>query len=103
MEAVVEIWPLCCLRKCTIRRSGRLRGSRRKKVFCISLNPGQLRHRANVFKARLLEILKAFPPEEPTRKKFIGEMIGWSARFGELDRGDPDMHHAAGCLYADGK
>jgi len=27
-------------------------------------------------KARLLYLLRIFPPEEPTRKKFVGEMIG---------------------------
>jgi len=27
-------------------------------------------------KARLLYLLRTFPPGEPTRKKFVGEMIG---------------------------
>jgi golgi to ER traffic protein 4 len=52
-------------------------------------------------KNRLVEILKAFPREEPTRKRFVQEMIGWSGKFGELDRGDPDLHHAAGAVYAE--
>ncbi|KAK5143235.1 hypothetical protein LTR04_001948 [Oleoguttula sp. CCFEE 6159] len=28
-------------------------------------------------KAKLLELLRSFPPDEPTRKRFIGEMIGY--------------------------
>lgn len=53
-------------------------------------------------KKRLLEILQAFPKEEPTRKRFITEAVGWSGRFGEIERGDPDIHHEAGKLYAEG-
>jgi hypothetical protein len=30
-------------------------------------------------------------------------MIGWSGRFGPVERGDPELHHAAGSLYAEGK
>lgn len=51
---------------------------------------------------RLIELLHEFPPEEPTRKRFIQEMIGWSGRFGPLERGDPELHHAAGSVYAEG-
>ncbi|KAK2761377.1 hypothetical protein FQN54_001899 [Arachnomyces sp. PD_36] len=51
-------------------------------------------------KNRLIEILQEFPSEEPTRKKFINEMIGWSSRFGDLERGDPDLHHAVGVIFA---
>lgn len=51
---------------------------------------------------RLIEILQEFPSEEPTRKKFINEMIGWSSKFGDLERGDPDLHHAAGVVFAQG-
>jgi hypothetical protein len=53
-------------------------------------------------KARLLEILHAYPKNEPTRKRFVQEMIAWSGKFGELERGDPELHHAAGALYAGG-
>lgn len=51
---------------------------------------------------RLVELLREFPPEEPTRKRFIQEMINWSGRFGPLERGDPELHHAAGSVYAEG-
>lgn len=51
---------------------------------------------------RLVEILRAFPPEEPTKKRFVQEIIGWSGRLGELERGDPELHHVAGSLYAQG-
>ncbi|ERF73080.1 hypothetical protein EPUS_06541 [Endocarpon pusillum Z07020] len=52
-------------------------------------------------KERLVGILRAFPREEPTRKRFIQEMIGWSGKFGELERGDPELHYAAGAVYAE--
>ncbi|CEL01594.1 Putative DUF410 domain protein [Aspergillus calidoustus] len=52
-------------------------------------------------KKRLIELLREFPSEEPTRKRFIQEMIGWSGRFGPVERGDPELHHAAGSLYAE--
>ncbi|KAL2216913.1 hypothetical protein M432DRAFT_592068 [Thermoascus aurantiacus ATCC 26904] len=52
-------------------------------------------------KKRLIELLREFPPGEPTRKRFIQEMIGWSGRFGPVERGDPELHHAAGSVYAE--
>lgn len=52
---------------------------------------------------RLVELLREFPSDEPTRKRFIQEIIGWSSRFGPLERGDPDLHHAAGSVYAEGE
>ncbi|CAM1508324.1 Fc.00g051720.m01.CDS01 [Cosmosporella sp. VM-42] len=52
-------------------------------------------------KGRLLTCVRLFDPEEPTRKKFVGEMIGWSAKFGEYPAGDPELHHVAGSLYAE--
>ena len=51
---------------------------------------------------RLIELLREFPSDEPTRRRFIQEMIVWSARFGPLERGDPDLHHAIGSVYAKG-
>lgn len=51
-------------------------------------------------KDRILEILNAFPKNEPTRKRFVQEMIGWSCKASELERGDPELQHAAGSLYA---
>ena len=51
---------------------------------------------------RLIELLREFPSEEPTRKRYIQEIIGWSSRHGPLERGDPDLHHAAGSVYAEG-
>ena len=51
---------------------------------------------------RLLSILRAFPQHEPTKKRYVGEMIGWSCRFGEYENGDPELHHVAGTLYAEG-
>ncbi|KAG4419448.1 hypothetical protein IFR04_007405 [Cadophora malorum] len=52
-------------------------------------------------KGKLLALLRLFDSDEPTRKKFIGEMIGWSARCGEYPAGEPELHHVAGSLYAE--
>ncbi|KAL1870803.1 hypothetical protein VTK73DRAFT_2432 [Phialemonium thermophilum] len=54
-----------------------------------------------VTKGRLLTCLRLFDPAEPTRKKFIGEMMSWSAKFGEYPAGDPELHHVVGSLYAE--
>ncbi|KAH8177460.1 golgi to ER traffic protein 4 [Sarocladium implicatum] len=51
-------------------------------------------------RGRLLTCLRLFDGEEPTRKKFITEMMAWSAKFGEYPAGDPELHHVAGSLYA---
>ena len=32
----------------------------------------------------------------------MGESIGWSAKFGEYENGDPELHHLVGTLYAQG-
>jgi golgi to ER traffic protein 4 len=47
-------------------------------------------------------VLRAFNKDEPTRKRFVQEMISWSSKFGELERGDPELHHEAGKMYAEG-
>lgn len=54
-------------------------------------------------KGKLLGILRAFPPEEPTKKKFVDEIIAWTSIFGEYPNGDPELHHVAGTLYAEGE
>ena len=51
---------------------------------------------------KLLALLRAFPPNEPTKKRFVSEMIAWSARAGEYPNGDPELHHVAGTLFAEG-
>ncbi|EED12514.1 DUF410 domain protein [Talaromyces stipitatus ATCC 10500] len=52
-------------------------------------------------KKRLIELLREFPPDEPSRKRYITEIISWSSKFGPLERGDPELHHAAGSVYAE--
>ncbi|OAA58960.1 DUF410 domain containing protein [Niveomyces insectorum RCEF 264] len=52
-------------------------------------------------KGRLLTCLRLFDSEEPTRKKYITEMIAWSAKFGDFPAGDPELHHVVGSLYAE--
>lgn len=51
---------------------------------------------------KLLTLLRAFPPDEPTKKRFISEMIAWSGKVGEYPNGDPELHHVAGTVFADG-
>lgn len=51
---------------------------------------------------RLIDLLREFPPDEPTRKRFINETIGWSSKYGDIEQGDPELHHAAGTIFAQG-
>lgn len=51
---------------------------------------------------KLLALLRAFPPAEPTKKRFVEVMVEWSMRFGEYQNGDPELHHVAGTLFAEG-
>lgn len=53
-------------------------------------------------KGKLLSLLRAFPPNEPTKKKFVAEMVAWSAKYGEYPAGDPEIHHVAGSTFAEG-
>ncbi|PNS17568.1 hypothetical protein CAC42_8111 [Sphaceloma murrayae] len=52
-------------------------------------------------KARLLYLLRAFPKNEPTKKRFVGEMVGWSSRNSSYPAGDPELHHVAGSMFAE--
>ncbi|POS86836.1 hypothetical protein EPUL_001006 [Erysiphe pulchra] len=52
-------------------------------------------------KAKLLKLLHLFDSDEPTRKKFVGDMIGWSIKYGQYPAGDPDLHHIVGLIYAE--
>lgn len=63
-------------------------------------NKGEVKPDASS-KGKLLSLLRAFPKDEPTKKKFIGEMVAWSARLGEYPAGDPEIHHVAGSLFAE--
>lgn len=51
---------------------------------------------------KLVTLLRAFPAGEPTKKKFVDEMIAWSINFGDFPHGDPELHHVAGSLFAEG-
>lgn len=53
-------------------------------------------------KGKLITLLRAFPANEPTKKKFVAEMIAWSAKYGEYPAGDPEIHHVAGSAFAEG-
>ncbi|KAJ9663535.1 hypothetical protein H2198_000801 [Neophaeococcomyces mojaviensis] len=55
-------------------------------------------------KSRALEILKAFPPGEPTRKRYIQELTNWSTKAevegSHPERGDAELHHEIGVVLA---
>ena len=51
---------------------------------------------------KLLSVLRAFSPGEPTKKKFVGELMAWSSKYGEYPQGDPELHHVVGTLFAEG-
>ena len=51
---------------------------------------------------KLLALLRAFPPGEPTKKRFVQGAVEWSIHFGEYPNGDPELHHVAGTLFAEG-
>lgn len=71
-------------------------------IFLLDVfNKGEVKPDASS-KGKLLSLLRSFPKDEPTKKKFVGEMIGWSAKFGEYPAGDPEIHHVAGTLHAEG-
>ncbi|KAL9601854.1 MAG: hypothetical protein Q9219_002206 [cf. Caloplaca sp. 3 TL-2023] len=44
---------------------------------------------------------KTFPAREPTKKRFVTEMINWSSKVGEYPLGDPELHHVAGTIFAE--
>ncbi|KAK3048921.1 hypothetical protein LTR09_009816 [Extremus antarcticus] len=52
-------------------------------------------------KARLLSLLRAFPANEPAKKKFVGGIVEWSSKNGEFPAGDPELHHVIGSLFAE--
>lgn len=52
-------------------------------------------------KGKLLTLLRAFPPNEPTKKRFVSEMVAWSGKAGDYPNGDPELHHVAGTLFAE--
>lgn len=55
-------------------------------------------------RTRVLEVLKAFQPGEPTRKRFIQELGNWSTHpdieGSNTERGDAKLHHEIGILLA---
>lgn len=53
-------------------------------------------------RSKLISLLRSFPPNEPTKKKFVAEMVAWSAKYGDYPAGDPEIHHVTGSAYADG-
>jgi len=52
-------------------------------------------------KARILGLLRSFPPNEPAKKKFVGGIVEWSSKSGEFPAGDPELHHVIGASFAE--
>lgn len=52
-------------------------------------------------KARLVSLLRAFPPSEPGKKKFVAGIVEWSSKQSEFPAGDPELHHVIGSLFAE--
>ncbi|KAF7865892.1 hypothetical protein EAF04_006056 [Stromatinia cepivora] len=52
-------------------------------------------------KGRLFTLLRAFSPEEPSRKRFIAETVAWSSKNSLFPAGDPELHHVVGSLLAE--
>ncbi|KAI9890905.1 MAG: hypothetical protein M1814_003545 [Vezdaea aestivalis] len=48
-------------------------------------------------------LIRAFPPDEPARKRLLTALIAWSAKTTPYPAGDPDLHHLAGSLYIDSR
>ena len=58
---------------------------------------------AHRYTGKIFAVLRAFPPAEPTRKRLVTEAIAWTAKNGEYEHGDPELHDVAGKLYAEGR
>ncbi|GAB1728848.1 hypothetical protein D0864_16260 [Hortaea werneckii] len=52
-------------------------------------------------KARIVTLLRSFPPNEPGKKRFVGGITEWSTKNSEFPSGDPELHHVIGSLYAE--
>jgi hypothetical protein len=37
------------------------------------------------------------------QREITSDVGSWSSKFGEYPAGDPELHHVAGTLYADGE
>ncbi|KAJ8104023.1 hypothetical protein POJ06DRAFT_243376 [Lipomyces tetrasporus] len=51
-------------------------------------------------KARVVQLFKLFREDEPRRKEFVQDAIQWSASFGEVSYGDPELFHIFGSTFA---
>ncbi|KTW27172.1 uncharacterized protein T551_03166 [Pneumocystis jirovecii RU7] len=51
-------------------------------------------------KARIIDLLRLFCPDEPTRKRLIHDSLMWSGKYGDTAIGDPELHHEVGKILA---
>ncbi|KAK9370058.1 hypothetical protein V1509DRAFT_618422 [Lipomyces kononenkoae] len=51
-------------------------------------------------KARVVQLFNLFKEDEPRRKEFVQDVVQWSASFGEVGYGDPELFHVFGSAYA---
>ncbi|KAI9741943.1 MAG: hypothetical protein M1834_000332 [Cirrosporium novae-zelandiae] len=100
-----------CLFLMDVYRKGEVKSDATSKGMDILKHKSWLRPKSHFYNnadsmlsqntGRLLTLVRAFPPGEPTRKRFINEMVAWSGKFGEFESGDPELHHVAGTLFAE--
>ncbi|KAG5513198.1 hypothetical protein PMAC_001568 [Pneumocystis sp. 'macacae'] len=51
-------------------------------------------------KARVVDLLRLFCPDEPTRKRLIHDSLIWSGKYGNTAIGDPELHYEIGKILA---
>lgn len=51
-------------------------------------------------KARILDLLRLYGPEESIKKRFIKKVLAWSSKWGNTVVGDSDLHHSIGMIWA---
>ncbi|KAK9240764.1 hypothetical protein V1525DRAFT_429758 [Lipomyces kononenkoae] len=51
-------------------------------------------------KARVVQLFNLFKEDEPRRKEFVQDVVQWSASFGEVGYGDPELFHVFGSAFA---
>ncbi|KAK9488536.1 hypothetical protein V1527DRAFT_456928 [Lipomyces starkeyi] len=51
-------------------------------------------------KARVVQLFNLFKEDEPRRKEFVQDAVQWSALYGEVGYGDPELFHIFGSAFA---
>ena len=97
----VRTWGVFSL-KCWERQKKAAARARKVRAKNVETGDWKIRRILTSTTGKLLALLRAFPPNEPTKKRFVSDMVAWSGKVGEYPNGDPELHHVAGTLYAEG-